>query len=306
LIALAPRLADTVLRLPFPQRLKSGFSTRTLAKEGGHKIRLKDHLIVVGYGLNGRNLARAARLTGIPYVIVEMNPQTVREERQKGEPIIYGDASQESVLEHLGIQDARILVIVISDPLATRRITSLARKKNPSLFILVRTRFLVEMGGLHGLGASEVIPEEFETSLEIFSRVLTRYLIPRDEIERLISQARADGYEMLRTQQRMGVSLPELKQNLPDLDISAVRLVQGSPVAGRSIGEIELRKTYGVTVLAIRRGTEIISNPGADTVLHAEDLLIILGPPARLTGACHIFCSPVPGEDGECDLPGSD
>jgi len=299
-IAFSPRLGNAVLQLSLPERLRSGLFGKGTLKTPRQEAGLKDHLVVVGYGLNGRNLARAARLTGIPYVVVEINPQTVKEERRKGEPLYYGDASQESVLEHLGIRRARMMVIVISDPLATRRTTAIARRMNPALFILVRTRFLAEMRSLQELGATEVIPEEFETSIEIFSRVLSKYLVPRDDIERLIAQARADGYEMLRTRTKTGVSLPELKQNLPDLDISAVRIEKGSPGDGKSIGEIGLRRRYGVTVLAIRRDTEVFSNPEAATVLRAEDLLILLGNPALVIGACSVFRSGAPPERVAC------
>src|SRR5690606_5304835 len=107
------------------------------------------------------NLSRAAKTSGIPYLVVEVNPDTVREERVKGEPIFFGDATQEAVLRHLHLKDARILVIVINDPAAARRITELARKINPGIHIIVRTRFLREMEPLYQLGANEVIPEEF-------------------------------------------------------------------------------------------------------------------------------------------------
>ena len=117
---------------------------------------------------------------GIPYVVIEMNPQTVRVESAKGEPIYYGDASQEAVLEEVGIEKARVVVVVISDPLAIRKIAAAVRKENPNVFLIVRTRFVTEMESLYALGANQVIPEEFETSIEIFSRVLAQILGPQE------------------------------------------------------------------------------------------------------------------------------
>jgi len=163
IIDLAPRTADLVLRLPMHGRLKSGFYPVQEIEDVGKR----DHLIIVGFGVNGRNLARVARTGSIPYVIIEMNPETVREEKKGGELIYYGDATQEVVLERADIKDARVVVVAINDPTATRRITDIARRMNPKVYIIVRTRYLQELKPLYDLGANEVIPEEFETSVEI-------------------------------------------------------------------------------------------------------------------------------------------
>jgi len=162
----------------------------------------KDHLVIIGYGVNGRNVALSARSEGIPFVIVEMDPEIVMQEEKKGEPICFGDASQEAVLQYVGMKSARVAAIAISDPAATRRITELARRINPGLFIIVRTRYLQEMKPLHELGADEVIPEEFETSMEIFARVLERYEVPREKIEQFIDHIRSESYEMFRSPSR--------------------------------------------------------------------------------------------------------
>ncbi len=84
-------------------------------------------------------------------------------------------------------------VVVINDPAAARQITSMVHHLNPGACLIVRTRHVQEVKELRRLGVDEVIPEEFETSVEIFSRVLSRYLVPQDEIERLIAQVRTDG-----------------------------------------------------------------------------------------------------------------
>jgi len=192
----------------------------------------------------------------------------------------------------LGAFMAGLIVVVISDPWASRRITAIARKENPRIFILVRTHFLAEMERLYSLGADEVIPEEFETSIEIFSRVMAKYLIPRNEIEDFIAVTRADGYDMFRSLSKESTSFADLKFHLPDLDISTVRVNEGSTMVGKSIAEIELRKNHGVTILAIRRGHQLLSNPDADTVLKANDLLILVGTPAKLSNLCDLVTCP--------------
>jgi len=289
IIGLAPRLADFALRLPLPKKLKRGFFPLPAVGGFDRPDKLRDHLIIVGFGLNGKNLARAARKAGIPYVIIETNPETVREQKKAGEPIFYGDATHDPVLEHAGIKHARVIVLVISDAAATRRITSVARRLCPRIRIIARTRFVPEMIPLYESGADEVIPEEFETSVEIFARVLAKYLISRDEIERFIAEVRADGYEMLRSLSKNSTSLYDLKLHLPDLEINTFRVSERSPVIGKSLSEIELRKKFGVTVLAIHRDKQILSGPDGNTRLHAGDVLVIIGPPPKLAGIIGLF-----------------
>ncbi len=145
---------------------------------------MNEHVIIVGYGFNGRNLAKVLRRTKVPYLVLELNADAVRSARAEGERVIYGDATRREVLHHVGIDNARVLVLAISDPAATRHTVSVGREVNPDIHIIVRTRYMSEITDLRELGADEVIPEEFETSIEIFSRVLTKIGIPRHIIHR--------------------------------------------------------------------------------------------------------------------------
>ena len=287
IITLSPRIADIILRMPLPKRLISGFYPVSGIKAEDKK----DHLIIIGFGVNGKNVARAARFAGIPYAITEMNPETVRSERSKGEPIYYGDATQKTVLHNANIKNAKIVTIAINDPTATRRITEVIRGINPKVHLIVRTRYLQEMKPLYELGADEVIPEEFETSVEIFTRVLTKYLMPRDEIERLVAEVRADGYEMFRSLSKASSSFCDLKLQLHDVDINTFRILQESPLIGKTLAQIELRKRYGVSVVAILRDSQILSNPGADMLFQSNDVLYVLGSSKKISEAINVFSS---------------
>lgn len=277
IIALAPRIADIAGKLPLPERLKSGSYLIPNTHNGSTFLNLKDHLVIIGFGTNGRNLARAAKAADITYVIIEMNTETVRNENTKGEPIFYGDAANEPVLHRANIKEARILVVAISDPAATSRITRTARQLNPALHIIVRTRFLQEMKPLYELGADEVIPEEFETSVEIFTLVLMKYLVPKDEIERFITEIRSESYRMFRSLSPRQSSVSELKPYLSGVEINSVRVDERSPLSGKTLGEADLRKKFGVTVLVIHRGAEVLSHPHRDTLVLGNDLLVVLG-----------------------------
>jgi CPA2 family monovalent cation:H+ antiporter-2 len=277
LISFSPRLAEIILRLPFPDRMKRGLAPGIENEETPGIKDLRNHVIIIGYGLNGRNLTMAAISANIPYVIIETNPETVRKEKKEGKNIVYGDATHVPVLEHAGIKGARVAVIAISDYVASRQITRQIKELNPYLHLIVRTRFVNEIDPLHELGADEVIPEEYETAVEIFIRVLHHYLVPQQDIDRFMSEVRAGGYQMLRSQPRSLVSICDMSGCLSDSEMKVIQLEENSPFAGKTIAEIGMRKNYGVTILAIRRQEKIEPNPAADTKLQAGDTLILFG-----------------------------
>lgn len=238
---------------------------------------LLGHVIIVGFGLNGRNLARVLKDADIPYVVLEMNSATVRKMRKRGEPIFFGDGTSAEILHHLHVHTARILVVAISDAAATRRVVQIARHENPQLRIIVRTRYLAEMNDLKAVGANEVIPEEFETSVEIFARVLHHYHIPKNAIHHRIEQIRNDNYTMLRGVRLPSKALSERQSFLKGLHTEILQVMPGSMADGRSIKALRLRAETGATILAVQRGDEVHQNPSPDFHLHAEDTVLVIG-----------------------------
>jgi monovalent cation:H+ antiporter-2, CPA2 family len=286
LVAAAPRVADALDRLPLSARIKAG-ALRDVEPDADDA--LEDHVVVVGFGINGSNVARAARVAGIPLLAIEMNPAVVQAQRARGVHIHYGDASQAAVLEHAGIVRARVCVVAISDAAATRRVVALVHALNPACQVIARTRYLREMEPLQAAGAHLVIPEELETSLEIVARVLASYLVPRRDIEGFLAEVRAGGYEMLRTPHGTAPSMADLQLTLSEMEVSTLKVDAGSAVAGRRLDETDLRKLYGITVVAIRRGDDVLSNPGGDTVVQPGDALIVLGLSDEVNAASELF-----------------
>jgi CPA2 family monovalent cation:H+ antiporter-2 len=289
LLRAAPRVADVLGRLPLPDRLVSG---RLAAVPADPETVLENHLVVIGYGVNGRNVSRAARIAGIPYVAVDTNPGLVHAARAEGAEIYYGDATRDSLLEQVGVSRARVVVVALSDAAATRRVIALARGLNSTCSIVARTRYVREMEALGDLGASIVIPEELETSVEIVSRVLASYLIPRREIEAFVSEIRSGGYEMWRTPTHQGDAMFELRQTLTDVDIMPVRVADDGAIVGQKLAESDLRRLYGITVLAIRREDELVPNPGGDEVVRAGDVLVVMGLGEEIAAARDLFVGP--------------
>lgn len=253
------------------------------------KATLKDHVVIVGYGVNGKNLARALKNLQIKYVVIETNPFTVKKEGKRGQHIIFGDASKHEVLEHAHIDHARGMVIAISDAAASRRVASLARKLNPSLHIIVRTRYILEVEPLYKLGVNEVIPEEFETSIEILSRVLRNYMVPHAEIERCIADVRNDGYDMLRSMSRRHSHAVGISGYLSGAEIATYRVKTGSQLEGKGLREGTIRSMSGASVLVIKRGEEVVPNPDPVWELQTDDLVLLLGTPEQLAVAGRLF-----------------
>jgi CPA2 family monovalent cation:H+ antiporter-2 len=251
--------------------------------------RKKDHLVIIGYGVTGRNLALTARQAGIEYSIIELNPDLITEARRQGESVIFGDATGEGVLHHAGVQDARITVIAINDPVATRKITSLCRDLSARLSIIVRTRYVSEVEALHALGADDVVAEEFETSVEIFTVVLNKFFVPHDQIGKFITDIRANGYRMLRSRSAPAGTLPDLVRHIPNITITAFTVKPGSPLAGATLGGFNLRKRHNILVLAIRRGEETLTGLGGESRLEPGDIAIVYGTPEEITRGAMLF-----------------
>ena len=281
-----PTILDALEKIVPLDRLLPGFRPRGLTPV--HE-QIKDHVIVAGYGLNGRNLTAALRSISAPYLIVELNAQTVRKARSEGEPAFYGDATREEILHALGIDRARLFVIAISDPSATRRMVRVARALNPKVYIIARTRYVVEIPELTRLGANVVIPEEFETSIEIFSRVLARYNVPRDEIERLVSEIRASHYQALRPGARARLTLSGTLGAMPQMHVERIVLGPNAPAVGQTIADTALRSKTGALILAVRRGESDLATPGADFQLDAGDVLVVVGQPQQIKAAHRVL-----------------
>ena len=266
LIKLAPLIAD---------------KTKSIKKEDVDIVtgteKFQNHVIIAGFGLNGRNLAKVLKESGINYIIIEMNPDTVKQERAKGEHIIFGDISREEVLHSAGIHTAKVLVVVISDRTISRRVIRIAKNLNKDLFVLVRTRYISETDELKTLGADLVIPEEFETSIQIFSSVLKQYHIPINVIMQQINLLRGESYKLLRAEKSSPNTLAHLDEILAAGITDTFYVNEENPNLDKSLAELNLRAKTDATIIAIVRESKTITNPGPNEKIIFHDTLVITG-----------------------------
>jgi CPA2 family monovalent cation:H+ antiporter-2 len=276
----AESIVGLIIKSPLREGLGlfAGMNNRVVNTNEVATEQLEDHIIVIGYGVNGRNLVQAAKYAHIPYVIVELNPETVRQEVAKNEPILYGDATQVSILEHVQVYQARAVVIAISDPIATKRVVQSIRNICKTVYIIVRTRYISDIEEYHLLGANEVIAEEFETSVEIFTRVLHKYLLPEEEINSFVDVIRTDKYQVLRPRRPLdgiyyGLEIPNLRVSCLNVQNPDANFV------GKCLGDSDIRQMYGVNILAIQRQESLIIEINKQTKILLDDNLYVMGQP---------------------------
>ena len=286
--------ADTITRKLFTAFLSPAVHARLenlmKVKREHEKVEgraMKDHVVIIGFGLNGQNVARAAQSARIRCVVIEEEPALVAAAARQGLMVVQGDAVNEHVLDKAHVESARVVVVAISDPDSTRKIVLMTRAHSTA-YVIVRTRYVHEIEANIAAGANEVIPEEFETSIEIFYRVLRKYLVPEQNIKQIVSTFRKNHYGMLR-----GDSAPEqeIQQDtlvIPGLEIATLPVTLGrTRVVGKSVAEVALREKYGITVLAIRRGGRHITNINGSVRIHQDDMLYLLGSPDSIVRLDH-------------------
>ncbi|MFM8733974.1 MAG: cation:proton antiporter [Pirellulales bacterium] len=240
---------------------------------------LSDHVIIAGFGLNGRNLAVALAEFGVPHVVLELNPETVRRERAVGLDIHYGDCTRAAVLEHAGLARARAYVLAISDAASTRRSVRVARDLAPGVRIFVRSEYVLEVEELRQLGADEVIPAEFETALALFDRVLSIYDVPESTIDDLADRMRLENYGFLR-------AAPRIRHHATQAAlVRGCRVPAASVVVGRTIGDLRLRSVTGATIVGVRRDGRPVTSPGPEFRFAAGDEVTIVGTPDQQAAA---------------------
>ncbi|MGC9516304.1 MAG: cation:proton antiporter [Methanomicrobiales archaeon] len=273
IVGAAPKVADMMLKLPIPHKFKSG----VYPIDSTDQKKLSDHLIIIGYGINGQNVAKAAQKSLIPYTVIEINPDAVKSAKIVEESVVYGDASHGTILKKANIESAKVVVVAISDPIGSRKITDRAKKLNPNTYLIVRTRYMREMDALYKLGADEVIPEEFETSVEIFSRVLDRYGVSPRKIDDYITKIRSDKYEMFRNISSSNFNTCDFNVENSNLEIRNLKIEENSDLIGKNLSEIGFEERYNVNILFIQRKSEVISKPPLETIIEPEDLLVVMG-----------------------------
>jgi len=286
LVVISPRVSMWVTSRKLLMRLES---MRALRDKTKVQTRREDHVIIVGFGMNGRNLALVLRELEVPYIALDLNSRTVSEWREKGEPILYGDATSQEILIKLGIERARVIVIAINDAAASRKIVSTARILNPGIFIIVRTSYLAEVDDLIRIGADEVIPAEFETSIELFSRVLKFYHMPKSLIRDYAERFRRDHYEMFFKGETPKRLFHETIAVMPDVEYESFVVKGSSRAVGSTYRELRIQEQTGAMIIGVKRDGDIIRGLSDEFRFMEGDIVFLIGDKESLKKAGELY-----------------
>lgn len=244
--------------------------------DGGDEHALTDHVVIVGFGVAGKLVGRALGISKIPYVVLELNAETVRKARATGERVYYGDATSEEALGHAHLEKARALLLLMNDPDAAKRVVDTARRVAPNVRILMRAHYLLEKQTLLDIGATDVVAEEVEGGVEILARLLRWLDAPRNVIEDRIDEARASTQTTERLTKVPRRSLEE-HRGLADLKIDSALVGETSPAAGRSAADLEVRRQTGALIIAIRRSGALLDQIDPNQPFVAGDIVYLAG-----------------------------
>lgn len=290
----ALQFADDIVRRVFTVFLPRGVAGRLDSlmrvrreEERTERKVLRDHVVIVGFGLNGQNVARSAQSSRIRCAVIEEDPDLAEKAMSMGLHVVLGDATNDHVLEKVHVEQARVVVVAIADAEATRRIVSRVRS-HTAAHLIVRTRFVREIEAILGLGANEVIPEEFETSIAIFHRVLRRYLVTEPQIQEITAHFRSAHYGLLRGNTPKAPVSRSGPPAIPGLEIATVPVNIGrTRIVGLTLEQIDLRGRFGITVLAIQRAGRTITHIEANERIRPDDVLYVLGGPDNIVRLNH-------------------
>ncbi|MFW5748922.1 MAG: cation:proton antiporter [Chloroflexota bacterium] len=270
---LISRLATPVYSLWKERFPVEKLDTINLPKDGLH-----DHVIIAGGGRAGYYVAKVLQRMQLPFVIIELDQRRVDQCKHEGIPVIYGDASQEVVLETAGLHDARLILITLPAIVTTQMVTERVRALNPDLHIVARVESMELSHILHEHGVYEVVQPEFEAGLEIVRQALLHLEIPATEIYHFTDEIRHELYAPLRDANPGDQAIAKLKQAAAYLmELDWIDLPERTPVAGVSIQDLQIRQQTGASIVGILREGTVIANPGAERQLQTGDVIAVLG-----------------------------
>jgi CPA2 family monovalent cation:H+ antiporter-2 len=245
-----------------------------------HFAHLENHVIIAGYGDGGRQIASMLAQAGVPFVIVTLSPGGASAAEAAGYPVLLGDDSRIHTLNLVRAPRARMLIIADDTVALARRTAAVARMANPTLTILVRTRYTGDIEELHAVGADTVVSEELESTARLAEHVLFAYQLRPDQVAAFVATLRAHD----------AGALPAQPSNIPGagVDTRAATIRAGAPAAGQPLAALALTERYGVQLDGVRRDGVFFDAP-ADLTLTPGDQVLLRGTAAQFEALAELL-----------------
>ena len=290
----SPHLAAGAKLLAPLERL---LGVRAIDQPTSDHEKITGHVVVAGYGMGGKMVVNALKTVNVPYIILEMNAETVRAARNEQEPAYYADVTSQEALEHARIHDAKAFVLTINDPGAANRALDTVKRCAPEVPVIVRARYIAETRQMQARGATDVISSELEAAVEIMARVLRLMHVPRNIIDRELALVREQTQPSARRSTVPRNTLADLGE-IGDLKVESYQVADSQFVAGKSLKELGLRTKTGANVIALSRKGKVFDNPGPDLPMQPGDVIYLLGSLQHVRDAmCFMDNGEVPTDD---------
>jgi CPA2 family monovalent cation:H+ antiporter-2 len=283
LFYLSPHLVKMLLKLPLPGFLIDGlFPLKEIDIPP-----FSNHLVIIGKDASALKLSMMAKYNNLKHISIVFDPSLAREKMNSGDPVVYGDAVNEPILKKAHVDTADIVVVSVGSIVASMAIIEKVRQLNKNVYILARSTVIRNVESLYKVGADQVLPEKLEIAIDLLSRILNKRLIPQREVNRIMTRIRSMSLGAF-TEKDI-VNQPSILDEFININITAVKVETGSEADGKSLIDIDLRKKTGVTLLAIKRGAEVIEHPVPKTVFRCDDIAYLLGNPEQINFASELL-----------------
>jgi len=283
LFHLSKPIAKNLLKLPLPKFLINGlFPLKEIEMPD-----FKNHLVIIGKDASALKLSMMAKYNNLRHISIIFDPAVAREKIKNGELVVYGDAVNEPILKKAHVETADIVVISVGSIIPSMAIIEKVRHINKNTYIIVRVTHIVDVEQFYKLGADQVLPEKLEIAIDMLNRILVKRLLPQKEVNRILTHIR--NINLGAFSEKDIINQPSILDEFSNINISTVKVEPGSPIEGRSLIETDLRKKTGVTLLAIKRGSEIVEHPVPETVFESDDIAFLLGNSEQINFASEIF-----------------
>ncbi len=283
LINLSSPLATALIKLPLPKFLINGlFPLKEIEIP-----EFKNHLVIIGKDASALKLSVMAKYNNLRHISIIFDPSIAKEKMENGDLVVYGDAVNEPVLRKAHADTADIVVISIGSIIPAMSIIEKIRQINKNVYILVRAPHIQNVEQLYKLGADQVLPEKLEIAIDLLNRILVKRLVPQKEVNRILTHIRNINLGVF--SEKDLVNQPSILDEFSNINISAIKVEGDSHAYGKSLIDIDLRKRTGVTLLAIKRGSDIIEHPVPKTVFQDNDIAYVLGDPEQVNLASELF-----------------
>lgn len=261
-------------------------ASMALESEPKSSMLYTNHVVICGFSRVGQIIARFLKPEAIEYVAVESNPILVQEGKAAGEPVIFGHVKQKDILKCAGVDRARLVIITFTEFEETQIVIDAIKQVAPEVKILIRTKDDSQLERLKDLGVTEVVPETLEASLMLVSHVLSMSGVPMGRIVRRVSKERRNRYPFLQSF-FTGDNKDTDDSHSERLEyLHVIAIPDKAYAVNKKISELSLAKRK-VSIKALRREDREIDTPCDQTLLLANDILVLQGKPRRVERVEH-------------------